>query len=96
MLVAAKRKPKIERKWWKPRKPVLMEDTGNLRLQILQEFKNMESLSLTKVKSFQNEVLQSCVKHSPSKQVNHDFDQWNIGEVYKPTRRANTVSNGTT
>ena len=51
-------------------KPVLMEDIGNLRLQILQEFKNMESLSLTEVKSFQNEVLQSCVKHSPSEQVN--------------------------
>ena len=51
-------------------KPVLMEDIGNLRLQILQEFKNMESLSLTEVKSFQNEVLQSCVKHSPNEQVN--------------------------
>ena len=51
-------------------KPVLMEDIGNLRLQILQEFKNMEILSLTEVKSFQNEVLQSCVKHSPSEQVN--------------------------
>ena len=50
-------------------KPVLMEDIGNLRLQILEEFRNMEKSFLTEVKSFKNEFLQSCVKHSPSEQV---------------------------
>ena len=51
-------------------KPVLMENIGNLRLQILQEFRNMESSTLSEVKSFKNEVLQPCVKHSSSEQVN--------------------------
>ena len=42
-------------------KPVLMEDIGNLRLQVLEEFRNMKSLFLTEVKtskmSFYNHVL---------------------------------------
>ena len=42
-------------------KHVLMEDGGNLWLQILEEF--------TEVKSFKNEFFQGCVKHSPSEQV---------------------------
>ena len=53
-------------------KPVLIEDIGNLRLKILEEFRNMKSLFLTEVKSFKNEFLQSCVKHSPSEQVNEN------------------------
>ena len=47
-----------------------MEDIGNLRLQILEEFRDMKSPFLTEVKNFKNEFLQSCVKHSPSEQVN--------------------------
>ena len=47
-------------------KPVLMEDIGNLRLQILKEFRNMKRSSLTEVKSFKNEFLESRVKHSLS------------------------------
>ena len=50
-------------------KPVLMEDIGNLRLQILEELWNMKSSFLTEVKSFKNEFLQSCVKRSPTEQV---------------------------
>ena len=50
-------------------KPVLMEDIGNLRLQILEEFRNMKSSFLTEVKSFKKEFLQSYVKHSPSEKV---------------------------
>ena len=50
-------------------KHVLMEDGGNLWLQILEEFRNMKSLFLTEVKSFKNEFFQWCVKHSPSEQV---------------------------
>ena len=50
-------------------KPVLMEDIGNLRLQILEEFKDMKSSFLTEVKSFKNEFLKSSVKHSLSEQV---------------------------
>ena len=50
-------------------KHVLMEDVGNLWLQILEEFRNMKSLFLTEVKSFKNEFFQWCVKHSPSEQV---------------------------
>ena len=50
-------------------KPVLMEDIGNQTFQILGEFRNMKSSFLTEVKSFKNEFLQSCVKHSPSEQV---------------------------
>ena len=46
-----------------------MEDIGNLRLQILEEFRNMEKSFLAEVKSFKNEFLQSWVKHSPSEQV---------------------------
>ena len=42
-------------------KPVLMEDIGNLRLQVLEEFRNMKSSFLTEVKtskmSFYNHVL---------------------------------------
>ena len=49
-----------------------MEDIGNLRLQILEEFRNMKRSFLTEVKSFQNEFLQSCVKHSPGKQINEN------------------------
>ena len=54
----------------KQEKPVLIEDNGNLRLQILEKFRSMKSSFLTEVKSFKNEFLQSCVKHSPSEQVN--------------------------
>ena len=50
-------------------KPVLMEDIGNLRLEILEEFRNMKSSFLAEVKSFKNEFLQSCVKHSSSEKV---------------------------
>ena len=50
-------------------KPILMEDIGNLRLQILEEFSNMKSSFLIEGKSFKNEFLQSFVKHSPSEQV---------------------------
>ena len=39
-------------------KPVLMEDIGNLRLQILNELRNMKSSFLTEVKSFKNEFLE--------------------------------------
>ena len=46
-----------------------MEDNGNLRLQILEEFRNIKSLFLTEVKSFKNEFLLSCVNHSPSEKV---------------------------
>ena len=46
-----------------------MEDIGNLRLQIMQELRIMESLFLTEIKSFKNEFLQTCGKNSPSKQV---------------------------
>ena len=46
-----------------------MEDIGNLRLQILEEFRNIKRSFLTEVKSFKNEFLQLCVKHSPSEQV---------------------------
>ena len=47
-----------------------MEDIGKLRLQILDEFRNMKSSFLNEVKKFKNEFLQSCVKHSPREQVN--------------------------
>ena len=50
-------------------KAVLMEDIGNLILQILEDFRNMKSSFLTEVKSFKNHLLQSCVKHSPSEQL---------------------------
>ena len=53
-------------------KPVLMEDIGNLRLKILEEFRNIKSSSLTEVKSFKNKFLQ-CVKHSPSD--SREFDE---------------------
>ena len=53
-------------------KPVLMEDIGNLRLQILKEFRNMKSSFLTEVKSFKNEFLKSNVKHSLSEQVHEN------------------------
>ena len=77
-------------------KHVLMEDVGNLWLQILEEFRNMKSLFLTEVKSFKNEFFQWCVKHSPSEQVyRNSTSSTNIGEVYKPSRRANIVSEGT-
>ena len=72
MLVAAERKTKIKRKWENDEnqeKPVLMEDIGNLRLQILEEFRNMKSSFLPKVKSLKNEFLQPCVKHSPGEQI---------------------------
>ena len=45
-------------------KPVLMEDIGNLRLEILEKFRNMESSFLTEVKCSKNEFLQSCVSSS--------------------------------
>ena len=63
-----------------------MEDIGNLRLQILEEFSNMKSSFLTEVKSFKNDFLQSCVKHSASEQVNKSSTN-EISEVYKPTTR---------
>ena len=50
-------------------KRVSMKDIGNLRLPILEEFRNMKSLFLAEVKSFKNEFLQSCVKHSPSMEL---------------------------
>ena len=50
-------------------KSVSMKDIVNLRLQILEEFRNMKSSFLAEVKSFKNELLQSCVKHSPSMEL---------------------------
>ena len=69
-LAAAERQPKIERNNKNQEKFVLMEDIGNLRQQILEEFWNIKSSFFTEFKSFKNEFLQSCVKHSPSEQVN--------------------------
>ena len=40
-----------------------------LRIQEFLEFRNMKSSFLTEAKSFKNEFLQSCVKHSPREQV---------------------------
>ena len=54
-------------------KLVLMEYIGNLRLQMLGEFRNMGSSFLTEVKNFKNEFLQSCVEHSPREQVNENL-----------------------
>ena len=62
-------------------KPVLMEDIGNLRLQILEEFRNMKSSFLTEVKSFKKEFLQSYVKHSPSEKV-HGNSTSEISEMF--------------
>ena len=47
-----------------------MEDIGNVKLELFGEFRNMKSSFLTEVKSLKNEFLQTCVKHSPSEQVN--------------------------
>ena len=52
-------------------KPVLMEDIGNLRLQILEESSNMKSSFLTEVKRFKNDFLQSCVKGMLRRNVEH-------------------------
>ena len=41
-----------------------MENIENLRLQIMEVFRNMKSSFLTEVKSLENEFLQSCVNHS--------------------------------
>ena len=60
-------------------KPVLMEDIGNLRLQMLGEFRNMESSFLTEVKNFK--FLQSCVEHSPCEQVNENL-KYEISERF--------------
>ena len=49
-----------------------MEDIGNLRLQILEEFRNMQYSFLKEVKSFKNEFLESSVKHSLSEQVHEN------------------------
>ena len=40
-----------------------MENIENLRLQIMEVFRNMKSSFLTEVKSLKNEFLQSCVNH---------------------------------
>ena len=50
-------------------KPILIEDTGNLMLQMLEKFRNMKSYFLTEFKSFKNDFLQSCVKHAPGERV---------------------------
>ena len=71
-LAVAERQPKIERNNENQEKFVLMEDIGNLRQQILEEFWNITSSFFTEFKSFKNEFLQSCVKHSPSEQVNEN------------------------
>ena len=75
--------------------PVLMDDIGNLRLQILEEFRNMKSFFWTKIKSFKNEFLQSCAKQSSSEKV-HGNSMSEISERFKPSRRAKIVSKGTT
>ena len=66
-------------------KTILMEDIGDLRLQMLEEFRNMKSLFLTEVKNFKNELLQSYVKHSPSEQVHgnstSEISEWFIKHV---------------
>ena len=65
-----KQNPKLRENDENQEKPVLiMENIGNLRLQILEKFRNMKISFLTEVKSFINELLQLCVKHSPSGQV---------------------------
>ena len=58
-----------------------MEDNGNLRLQILEEFRNIKSLFLTEIKSFKNEFLLSCVNHSPSEKV-HGISTSKISERF--------------
>ena len=80
MLVAAEKNKnkKNERKGWNSRKPVLMEDIRNIRLQILEESRNMKSSFL-----IEDKTKREC------------YD-WNLGEVYKPSRRANLVSKGAT
>ena len=47
-----------------------MEHIGNLRLQMLGEFRKMESSFLTELKNLKNEFLQSYVEHSAREQVN--------------------------
>ena len=67
--VKKKQKQKLRENDENQEKPVLIEDTRNLRLKILEEFRNMKSSFFAEIKSFKNEFLQSCVKHSPSEQV---------------------------
>ena len=50
-----------------------MEHIGNLRLQMLGEFRKMESSFLTEVKNLKNEFLQSYVEHSAREQVNENL-----------------------
>ena len=68
MLIPAEKKTKIARKLWKSSKTCFNE-----RLQILEEFSNVKSSFLTEVKSFKNELLQSYVTPSPSKQVHRNL-----------------------
>ena len=56
-------------------KPVLTEDIGNIRLQILEEFRNMKSSFLTEVESFKNEFSESSVKHSLTEQSSLEFNE---------------------
>ena len=60
-LLLPKENQKLRENDGKQEKAVLMKDIGNVRLQILEKFRNMKSLFLTKVKSFKNTFLQSCV-----------------------------------
>ena len=68
-----------------------MEDIGNVKLQILGEVRNTKSPFLIEVKSFKNEFLQSCAKHSPRKQV-HANSMSEISGRFIPFKRANIVS----
>ena len=57
-LLLSKENEKLRENDENQEKPVLMEDIGNLRLQILNELRNMKSSFLTEVKSFKNEFLE--------------------------------------
>ena len=76
-----KQKQKLRENDENQEKPVLIEDTRNLRLKILEEFRNMKSSFFAEIKSFKNEFLQSCVKHSPSEQV-HGNSTSEISEMF--------------
>ena len=76
-----KENQKIRENYETQEKPVLMGNIGNLRLQILEEFRNMKSSFLTEVKTFNDEFLQSCVKHNPSEQV-HENSMNEISESF--------------
>ena len=57
MFVAAeKKKQKLKENDENQEKPILMEDIGNLRLQIFEEFRNIKSSSLTEFRNFKTSI----------------------------------------